>query len=667
MSSVRIEIRGHDKPKTTTVIVQRSMDSLINAARNKLQLGNTKIAKIWNAVDKCEVTEEDLPDLKQGAVLIFSTKKDAIFDGRSSNKKTESNDPPVQKQSDKIKLVEYTDSDSEEDENNSSPMTSSDTDESEDEKPSSKETSVPCIECEDPACMRCEDCGDDFCTMCFRTIHMHGTRRYHKVRQFAEAKESLSSLLVTPTSNLICDRARYIPLRLELAERKSLRLLEGVIKSNAYTDRVDTTNHKNEQKRLFAQMKCIHSILCGLVVGRDYDKGRAITESTNFKVYEKFYRRVFEIGRRHKIMNPDRMRSEYGQLMYMLMDAETKHDDLGFSCINPIVTVKEYLTERGADKLLKDEHIVVATSEILSIGKSQYEVRHSIKQKEATVNHLARKYSNEKINEEEIKQCIYSISDNNAFLRESRDCCDIMIDYLKHYFSPTRVEDGFSLAISAGESGHRLTHNHERQFYYVLQSLTLWREILHNMFMLWYLCDVDLLQTRVNQYQLKDTGQGQHRVQQCPRVAKAMRSILHDVQVKVGGENWVGSSVVHLGDHNVPNAFMFIDKYGQISRILGPIVTTLRRVAELAENENLKTYVDDTFGGMDQLKKQILCDFFKSAFDGSGADNFFDAGSCIDGRLTSCWNWCQSITQKKFYSVFLLTGFVGFDGGFNHA
>jgi hypothetical protein len=30
----------------------------------------------------------------------------------------------------------------------------------------------------------------------------------------------------------------------------------------------------------------------------------------------------------------------------------------------------------------------------------------------------------------------------------------------------------------------------------------------------------------------------------------------------------------------------------------------------------------------------MYIDFFRSAFDGSGADNFYDAGSCIDGRLT---------------------------------
>lgn len=35
---------------------------------------------------------------------------------------------------------------------------------------------------------------------------------------------------------------------------------------------------------------------------------------------------------------------------------------------------------------------------------------------------------------------------------------------------------------------------------------------------------------------------------------------------------------------------------------------------------------------------QPLVNFFRGAFDGSGADNFYDAGSCIDGRLTSAWN-----------------------------
>ena len=45
------------------------------------------------------------------------------------------------------------------------------------------------------------------------------------------------------------------------------------------------------------------------------------------------------------------------------------------------------------------------------------------------------------------------------------------------------------------------------------------------------------------------------------------------------------------------------------------------------------------------------------------ADNDMDAGSCVDGRLTSAWNWCQNLKSKEFYPIFLLAGFTSFDGG----
>lgn len=102
-----------------------------------------------------------------------------------------------------------------------------------------------------------------------------------------------------------------------------------------------------------------------------------------------------------------------------------------------------------------------------------------------------------------------------------------------------------------------------------------------------------------------------------------------------------------------------------VPRILGPIVACLENLERLYdEDDGIKVLVDDGFGGLDKLRKDILYDFFRYAFDGSGGDNFYDAGSCIDGRLTSAWNWCSQLSTKPFYPVFRLTGFLGFDGEF---
>lgn len=58
------------------------------------------------------------------------------------------------------------------------------------------------------------------------------------------------------------------------------------------------------------------------------------------------------------------------------------------------------------------------------------------------------------------------------------------------------------------------------------------------------------------------------------------------MQAQVG--TWIGSSVVHLGDHNVPSAFMFIDKYVQVGRILRPIVHCVEKIDGLLSNPGLK-------------------------------------------------------------------------------
>lgn len=78
-----------------------------------------------------------------------------------------------------------------------------------------------------------------------------------------------------------------------------------------------------------------------------------------------------------------------------------------------------------------------------------------------------------------------------------------------------------------------------------------------DMFRLWSLAEQDLLSESIP-YRLRDTGQGLNRVQAAPKTLRMMHTILQRAQQSVG--SWVGSSAIHMGDHNVPNALMFIGK-----------------------------------------------------------------------------------------------------------
>jgi hypothetical protein len=77
----------------------------------------------------------------------------------------------------------------------------------------------------------------------------------------------------------------------------------------------------------------------------------------------------------------------------------------------------------------------------------------------------------------------------------------------------------------------------------------------------------------------------------------------------------------------------------------------------------LRAYIDAEYGSLDALYLKILGDFFRHVFDRSGMDNFYNAGSCIDRRLTSVWNWCSSLEKKQYFHVFLLGSPAHFRGG----
>lgn len=352
----------------------------------------------------------------------------------------------------------------------------------------------------------------------------------------------------------VLERSKYIPVRLSLAERKMLRLVDAAMHCCDYTNVVDVP-YKSQHKRMHALFKGITSILNGVVLACDYQSGqKLLSNKSSFSDFEKFFRQLFEITRRHKIMNPEKMRTEYGKFMYFLQDTIANAEDLDLDTVKPIESVYKFLEANNGLDLLKDAVIVIATSEVLAQKKSRAQINLEIKKKERAVNHLKQKYKSSKLSADDIHLCLYSICDNDSFLNSNRLPIDTIITYLKEYFKPGEVEEGFSLSIVSGENGARLSHSHERQYYFALQSLTLWRDIIHEMFYLWHLAEEDLLSESVG-YKLKDTGQGMQRVQPSPRTYRAMQGILRNVQQKVN--QWVGSSVIHMGGKFMPySSFM---------------------------------------------------------------------------------------------------------------
>jgi hypothetical protein len=115
------------------------------------------------------------------------------------------------------------------------------------------------------------------------------------------------------------ERAKYIPLRLTLGERKYLRLLEAALSVSEYTDKIDILGlGLSKAKRIVNQIRELCAIISGLLLSADYAEGQKLFADKDFESNAHFFGRIFELGRRHKIMNPDKMRTTYGKLMYLL-------------------------------------------------------------------------------------------------------------------------------------------------------------------------------------------------------------------------------------------------------------------------------------------------------------------------------------------------------------
>ena len=516
---------------------------------------------------------------------------------------------------------------------------------------------------------------------------------------------------------------QYIPLRLSSEERALLTVLERALNVSEYTDHVDVASNRRETKvtRILDGILELCHISTGLAVASGQEqsmiaslkdmpvvrkkKTKKLLLQRKSKLYKipapsttislatsqpkdnaAFFQTLFEIGRRNKVLNPSSMRTTYGKLLYVCQDAQnpTVAKSLQMSVHKEIVLVGPYLKEFDCEDLLYDPRLTTATKYIS--GKTQKgdymardKVNAAVAEKGALMDQLVQEYSvKSKLSEENVKRAIESINDALAYIHANLEPVQAMLAYLEEHFDPIMPKEGFSLelsgstryassnysrygfsAFSSGSSGGpTLSHSHSTQYTFVWQSLQLWCKIQKNLHKLWVCADEDLLSTGTS-YHLCNTGQGLHRVQSCPKVGKVMRSLLSQTQQEAGAP-WVGLSVIHLGDRDVPNALVFIDKYTQIPRFLHPLVEFIRSLPTLAMDPIVLEYMNKRFGSTEELKLTVLCDFFKHGFDGSGDDG----GSCIDGRLTSSWNWTSRIAKKPYYHAFMLSGFQGFDGDF---
>ena len=85
-----------------------------------------------------------------------------------------------------------------------------------------------------------------------------------------------------------------------------------------------------------------------------------------------------------------------------------------FNTAKPIYTVYTYLKERGAEGMLKEPKMEIATRAIdqntlEGQRKRRGDIRYEVRGKEHAVKQLARKYSSREISEDEIKWCLYSL------------------------------------------------------------------------------------------------------------------------------------------------------------------------------------------------------------------------------------------------------------------
>ena len=264
------------------------------------------------------------------------------------------------------------------------------------------------------------------------------------------ANSFFSSKKVKEANVDLIERSKHVPLRLTIEQRKVLRLCEAALDVSEYTDKVDVLSWKSKTGRIHEQIRDICAVLSGLAIAADYEVGQKMIKDRSFEDNAEYFATVFEIGRRHKILNPERMRTDYGKLIHLLMDSQSPEVQrlLEFRLVKRVSTVHDFLQRRNCLRLLEHQDAVIATTAIIDnklTGKSKADIQREIKAKDKAVKRLVQQFSNQGygrseadgLGDEEIEWCLYSMGDNSSFLVFNRDPVDKMIFLLKKFLDPT--------------------------------------------------------------------------------------------------------------------------------------------------------------------------------------------------------------------------------------
>ena len=249
-----------------------------------------------------------------------------------------------------------------------------------------------------------------------------------------------------------------------------LRVLEGALAVSEYTDKV-FSYRSNKPGCIQQQLGDMFAVLSGMLVVAKGKKGQDLIQNRQVSENPELFASIFEVGRRYKVMNPDKMRSSHGKLMYMLMDASMSEvrESMGFSCVRKIVTVEEELRALA----LRPSSTRRIRSRRRPSPYRLWRVGGGQGRRDGTTS---RAYGGEgdgggggsgakpqgvaaAARKARVERVLLSIADDAVLTEAHVAPVEEMLQLLRDNYSPSAPADKHSsLAISAGRNGARLSH-----------------------------------------------------------------------------------------------------------------------------------------------------------------------------------------------------------------